>query len=238
MGRKSDFAALAERINKSISLAGGYEKVALASSIPKSTLQKYGTGVSEPRATALPVLATACGVDLFWLATGEGDMQGGLSSVKSEVSFVEGGVPRDAASANLSYVQVHDVAASAGFGAKIFEEPSSAMIAFPAEFLRRATGGSINDLACIYAMGDSMEPDIRSGDLILIDRSVKEPRVDGIYVVSFDGDLLVKRVQRLGANTLVLKASNPAYDSIQVDLGKMGDLFRVIGRVTWVTRTL
>ena len=69
MSKKSNFVDLAERINQAVAFAGGYEGVAKRSEIPKSTLQKYGTGVSEPRATALPLIARACGVDLIWLAT-------------------------------------------------------------------------------------------------------------------------------------------------------------------------
>ena len=83
-----------------------------------------------------------------------------------------------------------------------------------------------------------MEPEVRSGDILLINRSVTEPRGEGVYVVSLDGDLLVKRWQRSGADQLVLKATNPAYDPVEIDLTAVGDAFRIIGRVAWVGRNL
>lgn len=253
-GKKSNFEDLAERINQAVAFAGGYEGVAKRSAIPKSTLQKYGTGVSEPRATALPLIARACGVDLIWLATGEGGLQGEWGTSAEAASNVrpwgtempgfseqahdmplsmEGAVP-----ATLEYVQIYDVAASAGHGASVFDEPASDMMAFPATWLRRQIGASPKSLACIYAEGDSMEPDIRSGDILLINRSITEPRGEGVYVVSLDGDLLVKRLQRSGADQIVLKASNPAYDAVAIDLKTVADGFRIIGRVAWVGRNL
>jgi phage repressor protein C with HTH and peptisase S24 domain len=251
-GKKSDFVDLAERINQAVSFGGGYEGVAGRSGIPKSTLQKYGTGVSEPRATALPLIARACGVDLIWLATGEGELRSDWSAHSSGGSNVRpwgtsmpgfGEQPSELplvteGASSLEYVQIYDVAASAGHGAAVFDEPSSDMMAFPASWLRRQVGASPQALACIYAEGDSMEPEIRSGDILLVNRAVTEPRGEGVYVVSLDGDLLVKRLQRAGLDKLVLKASNPAYDPVTIDLKSIDDNFRIIGRVSWVGRNL
>lgn len=253
-GKSSEFISLSERINRAISHGGGYEGVAARSGIPKSTLQKYGTGVSEPRATALPQISKACDVDLIWLATGEGDLKREWSvppATQSNARLLHGNVAgfgeqdrdlplvlEDVPPVALEYVQIYDVAASAGHGAAVFDEPPADMMAFPTTWLRRQIGASPQSLACIYAEGDSMEPEVRSGDILLINRSITEPRGDGVYVVSLDGDLLVKRVQRSGADQLVLKATNQAYDPVEIDLTAVGDAFRIIGRVAWVGRNL
>ena len=52
--------------------------------------------------------------------------------------------------------------------------------------------------------GDSMEPRLSEGDLILVDRAQQQIS-DGIaYVLRLGDDLLVKYVQRLGASTVSL----------------------------------
>ncbi|MEW5724410.1 MAG: S24 family peptidase [Thermodesulfobacteriota bacterium] len=68
---------------------------------------------------------------------------------------------------------------------------------------------------CVRVHGDSMEPGLKEGDLVLIKPS--EPLVNGkLCFASFpgeDGDRMVKRYYRYG-DTIVLRSDNEAYGEI------------------------
>ncbi|MCQ4271046.1 helix-turn-helix domain-containing protein [Pseudomonas kuykendallii] len=55
---------------------------------------------------------------------------------------------------------------------------------------------SASSLAIITGWGQSMEPTINDKDPLIIDRSVVEFSGDGVYVLTWDGDLYIKRLQK------------------------------------------
>lgn len=73
-----------------------------------------------------------------------------------------------------------------------------------------------NKSATFYARvdGSSMEPILRDGDLIVIDRSLT-PSSNDIVLCYIDGDFTVKTVQKT-PNAIYLVPANPAYDNIEV----------------------
>ena len=117
--------------------------------------------------------------------------------------------------------------ASAGPGAMATEESPFDSFRFSRRWLREL-GVAADTLSAIAVSGDSMEPDLRDGDEILVDRSPR-PLRDGIHVVRLGDALHVKRVQQVGAERLQLISANPAYPPVDVAL----DEIDVIGRVVW-----
>jgi phage repressor protein C with HTH and peptisase S24 domain len=83
-------------------------------------------------------------------------------------------------------------------------------------------------LSAIAVAGDSMEPTLRDGDEILVDRTPR-PLRDGIHVVRLDDSLLVKRVDTGRPGTIALRSDNKAYEPIELSPGEV----QVIGRVVW-----
>ena len=73
-----------------------------------------------------------------------------------------------------------------------------------------------NKSATFYARvdGSSMEPILRDGDLIVIDRSLT-PSSNDIVLCYIDGDFTVKTVQKT-PNAIYLVPANKAYDPIEV----------------------
>lgn len=68
----------------------------------------------------------------------------------------------------------------------------------------------------VRAEGDSMIGDgIHHGDLLVVDRSM-EALPGRIIVIAVDGELTVKKLDRIGQRTY-LKASNPAFKPIPLD---------------------
>jgi len=82
----------------------------------------------------------------------------------------------------------------------------------------------------------AMEPEIRDGDTVLVDRSTEEMRFGQVYAVGLEDAVLVKRVMRT-PDGLALVSDNPAYSPIRVR-GDELEQFRVIGRVVWLCREL
>ena len=98
---------------------------------------------------------------------------------------------------------------------------------FAASWLKRH-GLTPAMLSAIEVEGDSMEPALRDGDEILVDRTPRPLRA-GIHVVRIDDVLLVKRIERVGAERLRLISDNPAYAPVERALGDV----EFIGRVVW-----
>lgn len=119
------------------------------------------------------------------------------------------------------------VEASAGPGALAGEGEAVGALRFSSRWLR-AQGFDPAMLSAILVAGDSMEPLLRDGDEILVDRTPR-PLRDGIHVVRVGEALLVKRVQAGVPGRLVLESQNPAYRPIEVDPAEA----EVIGRVVW-----
>lgn len=131
----------------------------------------------------------------------------------------------------------YDVVGSMGGGAIIHSEQIVDHLAFRAEWVRTELGTSPSNLVLISAIGDSMEPTLRAHDLLLIDRSVMSVKQDAIYAFAVDGELRVKRIQRLFDRSLVIKSDNPSYGTETIQAEQAG-LINVIGRVVWSGRRM
>lgn len=117
--------------------------------------------------------------------------------------------------------------ASAGPGSTPAEERLVGAFRFSARWLREQ-GFEPAMLSAIVVTGDSMEPTLRDGDEILVDRSPR-PLRDGIHVVRVDEALLVKRIDTGRPGAIVLISDNPAYPPLELPPGEV----QVIGRVVW-----
>ncbi len=129
------------------------------------------------------------------------------------------------------------VTASAGHGAKNDAQRGEASFSFSRARLREL-GANTSRVEFIKARGDSMEPTIKDGSIVLVDRSQKEIVGDAIYVVSIDENVLIKRVQRQIDGTLTLISDNSAvYPPLRLSKADAEQL-RVHGRVFWTERLL
>ncbi|MGX7952189.1 S24 family peptidase [Tsuneonella sp. HG249] len=83
-------------------------------------------------------------------------------------------------------------------------------------------------LSAIRVQGDSMEPLLHDGDEILVDRAQRALR-DGVHVVRLGDALMVKRLAPAGAGRALLLSQNAAYPAVEVPLGEL----EIVGRVVW-----
>jgi phage repressor protein C with HTH and peptisase S24 domain len=135
------------------------------------------------------------------------------------------------------YVPRYEVAASAGGGAVIHSEQIVDHLSFKAEWVHNTLGVPVNDLALINVLGDSMEPVLSDGDLILIDMGTRRVKDNAIYVLQLNGSLLVKRIQRKLDGSVMVKSDNVIYEPEMVTTEMLNSL-NVIGRVVWCGRRM
>ncbi len=83
-------------------------------------------------------------------------------------------------------------------------------------------------LSSIRVMGDSMDPLLRDGDEILVDRTPR-PFREGVHVIRLGEALHVKLLQLVPPGRLRLISKNPAYEPVEVGMADID----VVGRVVW-----
>lgn len=120
-----------------------------------------------------------------------------------------------------------DIGASAGPGAMALNEQPFDSLRFSRAWLREH-GLDGAQLSAITVQGDSMEPLLRDGDEILVDRTPHLFR-DGVHVVRLGETLMVKRVASARQGMLALLSQNLAYPPMEVAAEEV----TVIGRVVW-----
>lgn len=128
-----------------------------------------------------------------------------------------------------------EIGASAGPGAIAEIEELGPPIGFDGALLRELGVRRPAALSLIRVAGDSMEPTLRDGDDILVDRDARAVRSGAIYVLRVDDVLVVKRLVGEVRDRLpfVIRSDNAAYPEIVVEDPAS---VQVIGRVLWCGR--
>jgi phage repressor protein C with HTH and peptisase S24 domain len=191
--------------------------LAAAAGIAYSTLADIENGYSDST-TALHKIAKRLRVRVEWLETGKGPIEA-----------TDDGGPEEGWADILGVRQ----AASLGDGVIADEYAETHKLKFRSEILRRKRLKA-DKLAVLYGKSDSMSPTIKNGDAILFDTSDIEPRDDKIYVISYDGTLMAKRLVYLG-DRLFISSDNgddPKWKKpVPVDGTRE---FTIHGRVRWI----
>ena len=84
--------------------------------------------------------------------------------------------------------------------------------------------------------GNSMAPEIKDGDTILIDQSQTDIFAGTVYAVGVEDTIMVKRIEK-HPRKLVLLSDNNEYAPIFLSDEEM-DGVRIIGKVLWICREL
>jgi phage repressor protein C with HTH and peptisase S24 domain len=135
----------------------------------------------------------------------------------------------------FSFIRHYNVVASAGGGTVVDEETVDKHLAFRTEWIRTFLNANPDDLFLLDVTGDSMYPTLNNGDLVLVDKSKVKPMNDGIFIFRLDGDLLIKRIERLITGGYLVKSDNPRYGQYEISPGENAQIF---GRVVWFARSI
>ncbi len=218
--------------------------------IAYGTLQSYEYGTTKPKTDFIEQLAKKFKIDVNYfyddcrqyvvnMSSKSSSKNKKLSSIVRQSQNLSSNKPLNTPNLkksqdiiNIPYFE--DTYASAGSGIINYDETPIVM-SFDINFLRvfLKITGSLNNLHIINAKGDSMEPTINGGELLYINPYDNEQSVISgcIYVINYDGDIFVKRVDKNPVTkSLTLISDNPKYEPIKIEATDLINC-KIIGRV-------
>lgn len=149
------------------------------------------------------------------------------------LGIAESALGRPAQAGAMVPVRRLDIGVSAGPGRLVEGEGGGALRLDPA--LLRALGVRAEAASLVRVEGDSMAPDLRDGDEVLVDADRRDPgQRGGVYVIRLDGAVMVKRVAA-EAGGWRLTSDNPEAPSPGLCVPTR---VAIVGKVVWLMRAL
>lgn len=121
---------------------------------------------------------------------------------------------------------------SNGHGQVVYSEGDNPPLVFRADFLRRV-GIASGNAVVVQAEGVSNEPKIPDGAVVLVNRGDRERLSGDLFAFRVDGELLIKRLERIDGVGILATADNPNYTPKQKVYRNPQD-FEVIGKAVWM----
>ena len=155
------------------------------------------------------------------------------SIVQSLSSLGRGGDTTENLANEFSMVVKKKGAISAGPGLTPTDQVDF-QLAFRNDWLEKY--GGVNQLVALEVEGDSMAPELKGNDVVLINKNIKEVSLGGgIYAIKWKGNILVKRLQvNPQAGTVLIKSDNQNYETLETDL----DDIEIEGKIIWFGREI
>lgn len=222
----------AERLKWARARAGFEDAASFARAmkLPPVSYRAYEAG-QNGFAKHAPTFAKKLGVTLEWLLEG-GDLPEGGSPIVPQPPSLE----EFAAEHGLALVEQVDLAL--GMGATYLDgnKPEVlGIVPFRADWLRGLHEGPIERLKVVSGRGDSMEPTIRDGDIVLVDTAQRRiDDQDRIWAIAYGELGMIRRVRVTPRGTWMLMPDNGVVRPDEVGDGEVA----VIGRVIWIGRRI
>ncbi len=161
-------------------------------------------------------LSRSFGLNPDWLERGVGNPKKGSANEDSE------------------FAKIPKVKARLCAGDGSFEVGSDieGFYAFRKDWLSRK--GSAGSMVLMDIFGNSMTPELKDGDTVLVDEAQKAIIAGALYAVGIEDTVMVKRVEK-HPSSLVLQSDNKDYAPIFLKEEEMNKA-RIIGKVVWVAR--
>ena len=209
---------VADRLKEALSLRKMTQaELADKSGINFSTISSYVSGRFEPKRTPLMKLATALRVSPTWLAGFDVPMEEGSVFKADDLTITIPFVSQKlSAGRGENFLSDDDI-----------EVRTISISAYLARGIDKAT------LLAAEVRGDSMiDEKIFSGDIVVFSRGLI--RQEGIYVINYAGDLMVKKLSFDALNNRIdIISGNRNYPTRTVD----AELIEILGKVVgWIHR--
>lgn len=208
---------LGVRIHWLLGLFENRQEAADIADVTPEHLASYIRGSAKPPFELLNWLASAKGVSLDWLATGEGPQ---YVEADTPDGFVAVAVQPEA-DARLGQGD-GDVGSGGADGDFLFRR----------EWLSGLTRTPDEHLRIVINRGNANEPVIRDGDQLLVDTQDRRIADDALYVFVSDGRYLARFVEKLATGNVALKSRNPDFRVQTLSPEDVAKL-QVLGRVLW-----
>lgn len=225
------------------------KKFAKEFGIAYGTLQSYEYGTTKPKTDFIEQLAKKFKIDVNYfyddcrqyvvnMSSISSPKNKKMSSIVHQSSNLSSNEPLNTPNLKKSQNEIHinikedtvyvpffkDGAVSAGFGTEDFGNDCD-FLPFKKQDLRLMFNAhSTANLAVIPCMGNSMQPTIEEGELVVFQQDGTQSE-GAIYVVRFENELFVKRLKK---RPLQLISDNATYEPISLSESQS---FEILGRV-------
>lgn len=151
-----------------------------------------------------------------------------------EIAFIENGVrvesdniPKGITSNKMISAPIMSIKASAGSGREQHEVITTGELLIDRMLFKVLP--NLKNIRAIEVEGDSMYPTLKEGDYVVIEENTNFSG-DGIYVLHYDGVLLVKRLQA-DIDGIEILSDNQSYGKRKYDPNDDQRLFHIAGKV-------
>lgn len=221
--------SLAKRVRARARSAGlDQAKVGKILGLPSSTVGNYWAGKRVWPTETLGPLATALNTNVGWLIGHETRLQQ-IASGAIAPSFDHAAALEE----ELDLVQVQEIDLAYGLGGQFSDGPVEVRTHhFPREWVQSITATPASMLTIARGRGDSMQPTIQDGDMVIIDRSQRTIREqDAMWALTIGDFAMIKRVRSRGERIQILS------DNTLVPMDEAHhEEINVVGRVIFVGR--
>lgn len=172
------------------------------------------------------------GIGLEWLISGKGRKQ----PVAEIYQIQEERVASHRMEADsIVAIPRYRIALAAGAGNLVLNEEADSHLHFQGSWLRKKRL-PVTKLKALDVHGDSMEPRISSGDVVLINTGDTKIKDDRIYAIRYGEDVKIKRLSVRYDGAVVLTSDNPHAKGPTEEVVQQHDLnqLQIIGLAVWV----
>lgn len=226
MGIEALAGNLAKRLGEARARKGlKVEELANRLGIGKEAIEDFENAESIPDVVTLGFIAQELDCDSGWLIGGEGP------KVWTPRLKEEG--ETGSALPGMEYILLpHLKVDPEGEEAFTYEEGVELRVAFKKDELKPT--GKVGKVFLFRIKGDSMEPTLQSGDIVIVDGNLNNlDPAGGIYMISMNQSIMVKRVQMLPeTGKAEIISDNPRYKTIEAEIEEV----KVYGKIIWYGR--
>lgn len=132
------------------------------------------------------------------------------------------------------YVAIDVLPTYAGMGGGGTGEGDQEQALVPRYLIEGILRGRQGDFLLVRVRGDSMEPDFRHDDELLVDTRDKSPAQPGPFALWHDEEYVVKNVEKMLNGTVRIFSTNLKYSAVD----QPNESTKIIGRPVWFGRRL
>lgn len=202
-----------------------------------STIDGYRRGIKTPKFEILAFIQNRYKISLDWIVDGhtgqftddrraEPFPGAGVRCRDSGVDSDIGVLPAD------EFVFIPQMAGTVSNGELAPDRTTEMRIAFRRDWIARK--GLAQNMSIIKVQGDSMDPTLMSGDLVLVDHSKDATTRGGLFAITIDQEILIKRIQPLMDSKLLVISDNAKYTTLEM----AAENIHINGKVIWFAREI
>ena len=175
---------------------------------------------------------------LGYIGRTEADLYGGGNDVSAQVTGEkQDGFTLEDLAAEHGIVFLEELDLALGMGATFLDGTAEVkgLVPFKEEWLRSLFGVSMGHLKVVRGRGDSMQPTIMDGDIVIVDMSQRRiDDQDRIWAIAYGELGMIRRVRVTSRGTWVLAPDNAVLRTEEVGDGEA----HIMGRVVWIGRSI